>query len=184
MPALPHIAAFDIATAVGGCDGAPGLKPRVWTWFLDDAGKARAWKLCYFRRVLDCYFAEQHCDAVYYEQPVNLRVMMKIGATDDVIALLRGAIGVIESSAVHAGIQTVLPVPIHDARQALTGKRTFKRVGGKSTAKEAIQDAARMMGVDVATDHEADAFAVWWYACAQYAPKAMTANRYIQGLSP
>lgn len=163
---LPHIAAFDIATATGGCDGAPGTRPRVWTWYLDDAGKSRPLKLCYFRRMLDVYFAEQHCDAVYYEAPVNLRVMMKIGATDDVIALLRGAVGVLESAAVHAGIQTVLPVPIHDARKVLTGKRTFKRIKGKSTAKEEIAGAAlRVMGLQVETDHEADAFAVWWWAC-------------------
>jgi hypothetical protein len=32
-------------------------------------------------------------------------------------------------------------------------------------------DTARMMGVDVATDHEADAYAVWWYACALHNPR-------------
>jgi hypothetical protein len=167
----PFIAAFDIATAVGACDGLVGARPRVWTWFLDDAGAPRRLKLCYFRRLLDEYFGSLHVDAVYYEQPVNLRVLMKIGATEETVALLRGAIGVIESSATHAGIQTVMPVAVQDARAALTGKRTFPKHKGKSTAKDAIMDTARMMGVDVATDHEADAYAVWWYACAMNNPR-------------
>jgi hypothetical protein len=175
MTVQPFIAAFDIATAVGACDGVPGRVPRVWTWFLDDATGGRRFKFCYFRRLLDEYFGGVHVDAVYYEQPVNLRVLMQIGATEEVIAMLRGAIGVIESSATHAGIQTVLPVSVQDARGALTGKRTFPRrkVGKKSvsTAKDAIMDTARMMGVDVATDHEADAYAVWWYACARHNPR-------------
>lgn len=171
MTTQPFIAAFDIATATGGCDGVPGLKPRVWTWFLDDAGKPRAFKLCYFRRLLDQYFGSMKVDAVYYEQPINIRTLMRIGATDETIALLRGAVGVIESCAVHAGIQSVSAVSVQDAREALTGQRTFKRVKGKSTAKDAIVKTATTMGVDVATEHEADAYAVWWYACAKFNPQ-------------
>jgi hypothetical protein len=167
----PFIAAFDIASAVGCCDGIPGAVPRVWTWWLTDSGDSRALKLCYFRRLLDEYFSSVHVDAVYYEQPMNLRAMMSMGTSEDTIALLRGAIGVIESSAVHHGVQIVEAVNVQDARQALTGKRTFKRVKGKSTAKDAIMDTARMLGVEVATEHEADAFAVFWYAGAKHNPR-------------
>jgi hypothetical protein len=165
------IAAFDIATAVGCCDGVPGTPPRVWTWYTSDGGDSRPLKLCYLRRLLDEYFSSVHVDAVYYEQPVNLRAMMRIGATDDTIALLRGAVGVVESCAVHHGIQIVEAISVQDARQALTGKRTFPRLKGKSTAKDAIIDTARMLGVDVATDHEADAFAIWWAAGARHNPR-------------
>lgn len=166
-----NIAAFDIATATGGCSGLPGSKPLVWTWFLDDAGKDRPRKLCYFRRLLDTYFDSVDLEAVYYEQPVNLRAMLRIGATDDTIALLRGAVGVLESCAVHAGIQTVEAVSVQNARGILTGQRTFPRVNGKSTAKDVITRTARTMGVEVVTDHEADAYAVWWYACAKHNPR-------------
>ena len=171
MTAQPFIAAFDVASAVGACDGVPGRVPRVWTWLLTDASKERPWKLCYFRRLLDEYFGSLKVDAVYYEAPMNLRAMMSMGTSEDTISLLRGAIGVLESCAVHHGIQIVQPVNVQDARQALTGKRTFPRVKGKSTAKDAIMDTARMLGVDVATDHEADAYAVWWYACAKHNPR-------------
>ena len=171
MTVQPFIAAFDVASAVGACDGIVGRKPRVWTWFLDDAGKSRAIKLCYLRRLLDEYFAAVHVDAIYYEKPVNIRVLMKIGATDETVALLHGAVGVLEASAAHHGVSIIEPVSVQDARQALTGQRTFKRVKGKSTAKDAIMDTARMLGVDVATDHEADAYAVWWFACAKHNPR-------------
>ena len=170
------IAAFDIATAVGACDGLIGARPRVFTWWLDDAGKSRAVKLCYFRRLLDLYFAEQHVDAVYYEEPMNLRAMMNMGTSESTIALLRGAIGVIESCAVHHGVQVIGGISVQDARQALTGRRTFPRVNGKSTAKDAIIDVARMLKVDVATEHEADAFAVWNYACAMQNPRIAHLN--------
>lgn len=171
MTVQPFIAAFDVATAVGACDGIPGGRPRVFTWFLDDAGPSRALKLCYLRRLLDEYFSSVHVDAVYYEQPVNLRVLMKIGATEETVALLRGAVGVLEASAAHAGVRVIHPVPVQDARQSLTGKRTFPKIRGKSSAKDAIMDTARMMGVDVATDHESDAYAIWWWAGAKHNPR-------------
>ena len=170
-PDAAFIAAFDLATATGVCDGEVGRSPRVWTWYLDDAGKGRAHKLCYLRRMLDKYFADAGPAAVYYEQPINIRAMMSIGATDETIALLRGTVGVLESCAVHAGIQTVEPVPVQNAREALTGQRTFSRKKGKSTAKDAIIKTATMLGVTVNTEQEADAFAVWNYACAMHNPR-------------
>ena len=158
----PFIAAFDIATATGVCHGHPGSVPAVWTWWLDDCGKSRPYRLCYLRRLLDNYFASTEIDAVYYEQPVNIRAMMRIGATEETIALLRGAVGVLESAAIHAGIQTVEAVSVQDARQALTGQRTFSKVAGKSTAKTAVMQWAKVLGVDTKNDHEADAYAIWW----------------------
>ena len=91
----PFIAAFDIATATGVCHGRPGCAPAVWTWHLDDGGKSRAYRLCYFRRLCDEYFHSTEIDAVYYEEPVRMGAMMHIGASDATITLLRGAIGVL-----------------------------------------------------------------------------------------
>jgi hypothetical protein len=128
-------------------------------------------KLCQFRRLLDQYFGSLKVDAVYYEAPMNIRAMMRLGTTDAGIALLRGAVGVLEACAVHHGIQTVEPIDVQDARQALTGQRTFKRVKGKSTAKNAIMDTARMLKVDVSNEHECDAWAIWWTAGARHNPR-------------
>lgn len=161
------ITALDVATATGICHGRVGATPLTFTWHLDDGGKARPLRLCYFRRRLDQYFDSTMVDAVYYEAPVNLRVMMKIGASDETIALLRGAIGVLEASAVHAGITTVEAIPVQNAREALTGQRTFT----KGTAKAKIIQTAKMLGVAVANEHEADSYAVWWTACARHNPR-------------
>jgi hypothetical protein len=169
--AKPFIASFDIATAVGVCHGNVGAHPAVFSWFLDDAGKARALKLCYFRRLLDKYFEGTVVDAVYYEAPVNVRVLMKIGATDETVSLLRGAVGVLEASAIHAGIQTVEPVNVQSARQALTGQRRFAKIKGKSMAKDAVMAQTKLMGVTAGNDHEADAYAIWWYASALHNPR-------------
>lgn len=171
IPSKPFIAAFDIATATGVCHGRVGGVPHCFSWHMDDVGKGRPNRLAYFRRLLDSYFSATEIDAVYYEAPVNLRVMLKIGASEDTIALLRGAIGVLESAAVHAGITTVEAVPVQNAREALTGQRTFSKIAGKSTAKDAVMRAAKMLKVNVANDNEGDAFACWWYACAMHNPR-------------
>ncbi len=164
MSSGPFIAAFDIATATGVCDGNPGSRPRCFTWFMSDAGDLRPFKLCYFRNLLDEYFKYHNISAVYYEAPLNIRTLMTIGASDDTVALLRGAVGVLESCAVHAGIEVVEAVPVQTARKTLTGHGTFKRIKGKSAAKDAIMAAAGLRGVHVTTDHEADAYAVWYHA--------------------
>jgi hypothetical protein len=168
---MPVIAAFDVATATGVCQGVPGGVPAVWTWHLSDGGKSRAYRLCYLRRLCDKYFHSTEIDAVYYEEPVNLRVMMKIGATDETIALLRGAVGVLEACAIHAGIQTVEAVPVQKARRALTGQGTYSRIQGKSMAKEAVMRTVKMLGVEAKNDNEADSYAVWFYACALHNPR-------------
>jgi hypothetical protein len=94
--------------------------------------------------------------------------MIQIGATEDTVALLRGAIGVLEATAAEAGVHRIEAVAVQDARQSLTGRRTFAK-GGE--AKLAVISAARSMGVAVATDHEADAYAVFWYASAMHNPR-------------
>jgi hypothetical protein len=94
--------------------------------------------------------------------------MMQIGATEDTVALLRGAIGVLEATAAEAGVHRIQAVSVQDARQSLTGRRTFAK-GGE--AKLAVLSAAKSMGVDCKTDHEADSYAVWWYAAAMHNPR-------------
>jgi hypothetical protein len=166
------IAAFDVATATGVCLGAPGGKPKTWTWELSDAGDSRPAKLEYFWRLLDGAFSALALDALYYEQPLELRVLMEIGAKDETVALLRGAIGVLEAWAYGAGIRKIEAIPVQAARKALTGRATFpKTTGGKSTAKFAIQRYAHILGVNVETEHEADAFCVWNYACCLNNPR-------------
>lgn len=167
----PFIVAFDIATATGCCHGRVGSVPLLWTWNLDHDGKARPLRLRYLMRALRTYFAGNEVDAVYYEEPTGLRAMMEIGASEYTIAMLRGAIGVLEAVAIDSEIPIIRAIPVQDAREALTGQRTFSKVAGKSTAKDAVMRTVKMLGVKAENDHEADAYAVWHYACALHNPR-------------
>ena len=164
----PFIAAFDVATATGCADGIAGGRPRFWTWQLSDAGKGRPSRLAYLRRFADAYFAETKVDRVYYEGPLNIAVMMEIGASDETISLLRGAIGVLEAAAVIAGIPIIEPVPIGDARKLFCGVGRF----AKGEAKTAVQARCQVLGHKVEDEHQADSLAVWYWASAHANPRA------------
>ena len=185
LPGGPMIAAFDVATAVGCCDGRTGARvPRVWTWHLDDAGKVRAYRLAFLRRLFDAYFAEGKPDRVVYERPLPLGVIMsaKKGSgfvvSDDQLMFLRGAIGVLESCAANAGIPVIEAISVQDARQHLTGQRTYPKAkkGQPSPAKLAVQERARVLGVACETFDEADAFAIWSYDVARANPRLAHLN--------
>lgn len=180
LPGGPLITAFDVATAVGCCDGRTGVRvPRVWTWRLDDAGKARPYRLAFLRRLLDAYFAEGKPDRVVYEKPMPLGAIMnakpKSGfvVSDDQMMFLRGAIGVLESCAANAGIPLIEGISVQDARQHLTGQRRFERPakGQPSPAKLAVQRIAGTLGIVCETLDEADAFALWEYDRARANPR-------------
>src|SRR5215470_13581612 len=132
------IAAFDLASTVGGCDGEVGGTPRVWSWHLRDAGKSRPARLLMLRRFLMAYFDEPgpQLTGVVYEAPLPLAVMMKIGASDDTVALLRGLVGVLEMSCEERGVP-VEPVPVQDARHSVLGWR--RNPSGGRTKSEVMR---------------------------------------------
>jgi hypothetical protein len=175
------IAAFDVATATGCCDGFAdgGTPPRFWTWRMEDAGNGRPRRLAYMRRFLDSYFAQQRVDEVVYELPLSIGFivqMMKNGkfvTSEDVLMMLRGQIGVLECCAAYAGVPTVRGIDIKDARKHLTGQRTFP----DGNAKDMTTRACRMLGWAVENADEADAGALWSLACGQHNPRLAAATR-------
>ena len=167
------IAAFDVATSVGICVGEPGeKKPFVATWDLRAAGTARPRRLLYFSDACDELFSRTKVDAVRFEAPLPLRVMMKIGTSEEVMLLLRGAIGVLEACAARAGIDDIGSFDVKDARHHFIGQRTVPRdSNGKSGAKPAVMKMCRMMGIDVKDDNSADAVAGWSLCCSRANPR-------------
>ena len=173
----PFIAAFDLATATGCADGRPGDKrPRLWSWYLDDAGSERAPKLGLLWRFCDAYFLQQKeqgqpVDEVVYEKPLGIAVIASMMAkgqyrtSEEVLATLRGSIGVLEACAAHHGIK-VRGMDIKDARKHLTGQRTFP----DGNAKRATMRAAGALGWDPQNDNEGDAAALWSLAVGQANP--------------
>lgn len=176
--ARPFIAAFDFATACGCADGVAGSdRPRLWSWYLTDAGEGRPPRLAYFRRYLDAYFGEQKVDEVVFEKPMGIAVIASMMAkgifrtSEDVLLMLRGGIGVLEASASLAGVPVVRGIDIKDARKHLVGQRTFP----DGTAKVATIRAATALGWAPENDNEADAAAIWSLACGQANPRMAAA---------
>lgn len=183
MQADRLIAAFDVATATGCADGRPADgKPRFWTWDLSDAGDARPQRLALLRRFCDSYFEQQRnerrqVDEVVYELPLGIGTIARMMAarqfntSEDVLLMLRGAIGVLEGCAAHAGVPIIRGMDIKDARKHLTGQRTFP----SGDAKDATTRGCRALGWRVENDNEADACALWSLACGQANPRLAAA---------
>jgi hypothetical protein len=160
------VSAFDFATVVGICDGRVGEKPRHSTWYLQDAGEGRPARLALFRRFCDAYFLEYCPDVVVFEKPLPIAIAVRIGASEDVVMMLRGGLGVLESCAAAAGVQRIESIGVQDARKHFTGQRTFKR----GEAKGAVMRACAALGYKVDNADEADAAAIWSLVCAQEDP--------------
>jgi hypothetical protein len=167
------IAAFDLATWTGVCDGAVGGKPRLFSWFLDDAGDARPARLLMLAQLLRRYFEKEPCDGVVYEAPMPLGMMGEHGRSrvmmsEASVAFGRGAIGVLEMCCAEAG-KPVEAVNVQDARQSVLGWRT-NRDKSIETKKRVKRDV-RALGIPFENDNESDAFVCWSYACNLQNPR-------------
>jgi hypothetical protein len=159
------VAAFDIATSTGCADGQSGGRPRCWTWSLKRSG-TRSAKLALLRDYADRYFAENRPDAVFYERGLGIAAAMEIGMSDDTMALLRGAIGVVEASAAKARIPHIHAVGVQEARRYLLGPGRIPRGEGKALVRE----RCRVLGWAAANDDESDAACIWALGCGQMSP--------------
>jgi Holliday junction resolvasome RuvABC endonuclease subunit len=169
----PLIASFDVATMTGVCVGRPGeARPFITTWNLrgsDDVDRPR--RLSRFYTLCTDLFHEYNPDIVRYEAPMPLAVMYQRGAREEVLLMLRGAIGVLEAASAGSGIHNITSFNVQSARQHFVGRRTFpKGPGGKSEAKAAVIKMCKLLGFEVANDNEADAVAGWHYSCSQINP--------------
>lgn len=168
------VTTFDVATQVGAAHGSVGdPKPRLWTWCLIDGGAERHQRLAYFDRYLQAYFAEYHPDVVAFEKPLGIAAiaaMMNKGkflTSEDTLALLRGALGILEARASAAGVPQIIGIDIKSARGHLVGQRTFPK---GQDAKAATMRAAMALGWEPENNDEADAAAIWALVCAQIDP--------------
>jgi hypothetical protein len=171
----PLIAAFDLATSTGICWGRVGdRRPTLATWNTREGGKTRPARFLWFFNHCHDFFDEQQVDQLWYEAPLAVNVMNKIGTADETITMLRGLIAILELTAIRFGMKPdqIHAFEVQDAREHLTGKRRHGRsADGKSLAKQAVMDVCRMLRVDVADDNQADAYCGWSYACGLANPR-------------
>ena len=172
------VAAFDLATEAGCCDGAVAGRPRLWTWFLSDAGAGRPERLLMLAKFLRKYFETQPCERVVYELPMPLGMIgskkdKRIMMSEQSIAFSRGAIGVLEMTCAEHS-KPVEGVSAQDARQSVLGWRTNR--SGKGTTKARImQEVTGLHHVAAENHNEADAYIAWAYACARLNPRLAVA---------
>lgn len=173
------ILAADLATDTGCCDGVVGInKPRLWSWYLRDAGESRPARLLMLAGFLRRYFQTQPCDAVVYEAPMPLGMLVsKPGKrgfmmSEANVAFARGAIGVLEMCCEEAG-KPVSSGSVQDARQSVLGWRTNR--DGDVQTKARVKREVALLGIEFDNDNEADAYVMWAYACALQNPRLAAA---------
>lgn len=173
------VAAFDLATATGVCDGAVGGKPRLFSWYLSDAGDGRPERLLHLARFLRRYFDSQPCDLVVYEAPMPLGMLNshpkgnKKGfmISEANVAFARGAIGVLEMTCAENG-KPVEAVSVQDARSSVLGWRTNRTSEGTKTR---VKREVKMLGIDAENDNECDAYIAWAFKAALLNPRLAAA---------
>jgi hypothetical protein len=130
------------------------------------------------RDYADRYFAEAKPDCVFYEKGLPIAALLaqagkkgmqatfRMGATDETIGFLRGAIGIIEASAAKAKIPHIEGVDVQTARRYLTGSGRLP----KGEGKDVVFDWCRRLGWNPANTDESDSMAIWAYGCGQMSP--------------
>ena len=166
------IAAFDLATSTGVCWGTPGQTPQFETWDLRKAGEGRPQRLFLLMSHVRIFLLLRPTASVVYEAPQPMAVMSRVGATDQTIGLLRGAVGVLEATCAEYG-RPVEAIPVQDARGAVLGWRTSRKPKGKkkSDTKARVFREVGYHGLCPKTEDEADAAVLWLYACARINPR-------------
>ena len=164
----PNILALDVANSIGFCLGRVGTsEPLIGSINLRDVGTARPRRLLYLAKALASMFARYAIDQVYYEAPMAIAVAARVGATEETMLLLRGAIGVVECEAARAGIEDIDSFTVQEVRKHLLGAGRLP----KGTGKKAVMDMVATLGYKVKDDNEADAVAGWLYCSALVDPR-------------
>jgi hypothetical protein len=162
-----RVAGFDLASNVGAADGEPSGKPRTWSWNLGKPGVSRPEKLGRLLRYAERYFSEYRPDALFYEKGLPLGAAFQIGMSEDTVALLRGAIGILEACAARAGVARIEGVEVQKARRHLVGRERL----AAGTGKEAVWKMCRVLGWPVTDMDQSDAAAIWAYGGALMNPR-------------
>lgn len=158
------ILAMDIATKTGIAVGVSGGDPRSWFMDLGQAPDDRR-----FSNVLRLTHG-----LIEAHQPDLIAVEAAIGGPK-ASAYLIGLVACVRGCAFNRGVRCE-SVHLGSVRKHFLGKhftaRDFpgmKRIEAKRAMKRMVMDRCQLLGWPVETDDEADAVALWDYACANFA---------------
>ena len=163
----PLIVGLDIATSCGVADGECGKTPRCFSWDTRKAGASRPARLAMLMAYWSRYLDENRPDAVYYEAGMGLRTALNVGTTDEVFAMLRGAIGVVEACAYRARVPVIRAVDVQQARRHLLGRGSI----AKGKGKELVWQRCKALRWPATNLDESDACAIFALGCALSNPR-------------
>ncbi len=180
------IAAFDLATATGVCDGAVGASPRMWTWYLSDGGDLNRQHYSFLFDRLISYFDQEPCDRVVYENPRPVaatfgnakptffangtpRPQKRFMTSEATLNHLRGLIGVFELACEKRGKECE-GIAVQEARKAILGWHINNEKKSGLKTKDRVMRDVKLLGADPDNNNEADAAVLWWYAAARSSP--------------
>lgn len=127
-------------------------------------------------KFLRAYFTKEPCDAVVYEAPMPLGMLVsKPGKRGPImseanVAFARGSIGVLEMTCAEFG-KPVAPVSVQDARQSVLGWRTNRGDTDESTKARVVREVTKVLRIDAQNDNECDAYIAWAYECNRRNPR-------------
>lgn len=164
---LPKILALDLATNTGYALGAPGARPSSGVHRIGRPHDTLGAFADDFERWLGTVIERLRPSVIYYEAPI-----MAAGVTTPETAIkLQGLAYHVNLLAYRARVRC-RPAHMQTVRVHFCGKGRAER----KTIKGLIEDACRRRGWKPGDDNEADALALWDWACFREAPDIMRAH--------
>jgi hypothetical protein len=160
----PDILAVDAATQAGLARGRPGDKPRFAT--VKFSGEDRLAVAASVIRWISRLLTDDPPELVYIEKPMPIGAAISGKSSAKSIIRLNTIYDIIGGACLLKGIK-VIGVEVQRARGAFIGEANVER----DEAKRRSQIMAHLLGWESRTLDEADAAALWYWACCCEAPR-------------
>ncbi|WP_065755233.1 hypothetical protein [Bradyrhizobium paxllaeri] len=154
---MKKILTFDFARRTGWCFGCPGEEPRFGSIRFASAGASHEAIFGHAINWAQAMFTELAPDQYVYEEPMQFRGG-KSRAGNDEIAY--GLPAIIQGVAHNLGIHDARKARVQDVRLHFIHRNPKREI-----AKRETMQRCRLFGWEVRDDNEADACALWHYAC-------------------
>jgi len=166
------ILALDLATVMGWAQGRPGETPTSGFHRFAPPGSGRGAISAGAIKWYADWIKVSRPDLIYIEAPIAPSIMA--GRTNmDALMILIGLCFTFEGLASTTGIWGTTLAAVHDVRGHFIGSRRMKSADAKRATVAKCQQLG-WMGKSDRNDNQADALALWSYACACVDPQAAT----------
>lgn len=200
---------LDLATNSAACWGRPNEIPQFRRWYLEGSPPERGLMFLHaFRALLDSIKCDHRGDEifVYIEEPLEPRIMVKIGTHKSATIMLPGLVYLAQVVCSSRKVESFL-VARQDALEHFTGRRMYRRqkpakkltadlftgvTSRKRTtqklkpliiqdpAKHACMQRCKQLRWPAETFDESDAAAIWDYGSAQHSKASQIARRFSE----